>query len=350
MSLIIADIDNFKIYNDTLGHIKGDEVLKIAGEIIKKVIPKEVTAARYGGEEFAIILPGYNSQQALEVAEKIRKNIESYSFDGKEYLPGKKLTLSIGIATYPFHAKTLKELIVRTDDALFSAKSVTKNRSKIYYSVFDEICASFKFSDRDLANMLKTLLSVIHAKDRYTRGHSERVTEYTRIFGQYLNLPKKEQEILEIGAFLHDIGKIEIQREILNKTSPLKDEEYIYTIRQHPIWGAEIIEQVAVLSDCSPVVLYHHENFDGSGYPYGLKGNQIPYSARILRIIDSFDAMMSNRPYRNALSYEECLKELQLGAGTFYDPELIEAFMNVVDSIYYLHRGEATKDIDVEAS
>jgi diguanylate cyclase (GGDEF)-like protein len=335
LSLVLADIDYFKTYNDALGHLEGDKVLKKIGEIIGHAVPSEAVAARYGGEEFAVLLPGYSSQQALTVAEQIRKEVENYPFFGKEYQPAQKITLSLGIATYPIHANTSIELIRRADDALFRAKSVRKNRTEIYFSVLDELCTSYNSTGEDLLNTLKTLLSVIQAKDRYTRGHSERVTEYAVVVGEYLNLPAEELNTLRLSAFLHDIGKIEIERELLNKPLPLNEEERLL-FQQHPVWGAEIVRSVPLLGKCTPIILAHHENFDGSGYPCGLKGEAIPLGARILRVVDSFDAMATNRPYRRALTVSRCLEELRRGAGTLYDPEIVTAFLNVSERIFRL--------------
>ncbi|WP_258360107.1 bifunctional diguanylate cyclase/phosphohydrolase [Moorella sulfitireducens] len=334
-SLVLADVDYFKTYNDALGHLEGDKVLKQIGEIIGQEVPAGAVAARYGGEEFSILLPGYSSQQARDVAEQIRRKVENYSFVGKEYQPDKKITLSMGIATYPAHARTPLELIRRADDALFRAKSVRKNRTEIYFSVLDELCTDQISTSEDLASTLKTLLSVIQAKDRYTRGHSERVTEYAVVLGEYLNLPEEELNTLRMSAFLHDIGKIELERELLNKPLPLNEEERLL-FQQHPVWGAEIVRSVSLLERCTPIILAHHENFDGSGYPYGLKGEEIPLGARILRVVDSFDAMATNRPYRRALKPGRCLEELRQGAGTLYDPEIVVAFFNVAERIFRL--------------
>lgn len=335
LSLIFADVDYFKTYNDALGHLQGDEALKKIGDIISQGTPPQAVAVRYGGEEFAIILPGYSSQQALAVAEQIRQEVESYPFFGKEYQPAQKVTLSLGIATYPVHAHTPKELISRADDALSRAKLGRKNKTEIYSSVLDELCNSRTNTDEDLIQPIKTLLNVIHAKDRYTRGHSERVTKYAVIVGEYLGLSPEELHTIKLSAFLHDIGKIEIERDLLNKPAPLTEEERSI-FQQHPIWGAEIVRCVPPLAKCAPIIIAHHENFDGSGYPFQQKGGTIPLGARILRVVDSFDAMITDRPYRRALTINEALEELERGAGTLYDPEVVAAFFNVSKQVIYL--------------
>lgn len=338
LSLIFADVDYFKTYNDAWGHLQGDEALKKIGEIIYQESPPGSVPVRYGGEEFAIILPGYSSQQALTIAEQIRQKVEGYPFFGKEYQPAQKVTLSLGIATYPVHAHTPRELISRADDALFRAKVGRKNRTEIYSSVLDELCNSHTNTDEDLLHTIKTLLSVIHAKDRYTRGHSERVTKYAVIVGEYLDFAPEELQIIRLSAFLHDIGKIEIERELLNKPAPLSEEERAI-FKQHPIWGAEIVRCVPSLAKCAPLIIAHHENFDGSGYPFRWKGEAIPLGARILRVVDSFDAMTTDRPYRRALTINEALEELRRGAGTLYDPDIVAVFLKVYKQIIYLAAG-----------
>ncbi|NLW07644.1 MAG: HD domain-containing protein [Clostridia bacterium] len=155
------------------------------------------------------------------------------------------------------------------------------------------------------------------------------------LMAEYFNLSETESQTLKLSAFVHDIGKIEVEREILNKPLPLNDEEW-GIIKQHPVWGAEIVSAIGVLQRCKPVILAHHENFDGSGYPNGLKGEEIPFAARILRVVDSFDAMVTNRPYRQALSFEESLAEIQLKAGSYFDPQVVEAFIKVSGRISQL--------------
>ncbi|HHX77841.1 MAG TPA: HD-GYP domain-containing protein, partial [Firmicutes bacterium] len=165
-----------------------------------------------------------------------------------------------------------------------------------------------------------------------TYGHSERVTYFAKEIGQRLNLPRQDLQLLEYGAFLHDIGKLEISREILNKKDGLLEEDW-NIIRQHPQWGAEILKSVASLKPAIPMVLYHHENYDGTGYPFGLKGDEIPLFARILRVADSFDAIVSNRPYSSPMAQEEALKELARCSGSQYDPQIVAVFLEVMKSI-----------------
>ncbi|MDR3598436.1 diguanylate cyclase [Clostridium sp.] len=331
VSMIFIDIDYFKQYNDTHGHQKGDYVLKKIGEIIKANVRDGDIAARYGGEEFAIILPNTNEKQAIDIAENLRKQIECTYFEGEESQPGGKVTASIGVSVYPDKAKNDIELIKSADDALYRAKFFDKNRVEAYTSILDEIKKNIEEKDIELVASIKTLISVINAKDRYTYGHVERVVIYSRMMAEKLNLSKKDREILIYGAYMHDIGKININKEILMKKMKLTNEEW-EELKQHPANGVEIIKSVESLQEIIPLIISHHERYDGKGYPNNLKGEEIHYLARILTVVDSFDAMTSNRPYNTRKTYEEGIEELERCSGEQFDPELAQAFIEVIRS------------------
>jgi diguanylate cyclase (GGDEF)-like protein len=329
VSMIFIDIDYFKQYNDTYGHQKGDYVLRKIGEIIKVNVRKEDISARYGGEEFAVILPDTNEEQAIEIAEHLRKKIESTYFEGEESQPKGKVTASMGVSVYPDKARDDIELIKSADDALYRAKFFNKNRVEVYTSILDEIKTNIDEKDVELVASIKTLISVINAKDRYTYGHVERVVVYSRIMADKLQLNEKDKKILIYGAYMHDIGKINISKEILLKKMKLTDEEW-EELKQHPVNGVEIIQSVESLKEIIPLILSHHERYDGNGYPNKLKGEEIPYLARILTVVDSFDAMTSNRPYNKRKTYEEGIEELERCRGTQFDPEIAKAFIEII--------------------
>lgn len=330
LSLLLLDIDYFKVYNDSFGHQKGDFVLKKVAEILKNSIT-EGYCTRYGGEEFAVILPDMDINKAKTVGESIRKKIEEAEFPGMEVLPKGKLTVSIGIAEYPLMADSKERLIQKADEALYKAKSIGKNKVETYYSVFDELSLSLKGEEKEIFNSIRTLTMIINAKDKYTYGHSERTMQMAKKLAERMALNESFVKDLVYGALLHDIGKIEIAREILNKPTKLNENEW-EVLKQHPQWGADMIRPLKSLTGAVEIVLYHHENYDGSGYPQGLKGTDIPYGARILRIIDSFDAITTNRPYKEAMSEEQALEELKRYSGIHYDPVLLNEFTNMVRS------------------
>ncbi|NLT94446.1 MAG: diguanylate cyclase, partial [Clostridia bacterium] len=329
LSLLLLDLDYFKVYNDSLGHQKGDMALKTVANIIKKFTEDIGYCARYGGEEFVIILPGTEIENAKELAERIRKAIENTEFNGMEVLPKGRLTVSIGIAQYPNQADSKEKLIQKADEALYRAKFVSKNKVEVYYSVFDDLNLELKEKEKELLNSIRTLTMVINAKDRYTFGHSERTMELSKNFAKSLNLDDRTTKDLIYGSLLHDIGKIEIPREVLNKPAKLSKAEW-NLFRNHPQWGADIIRPIKSLQGSLEIILHHHENYDGSGYPKGLKGEEIPFGARILRIVDSFDALITNRPYKEAMSKEQALEELKRFSGSYYDPYLLNKFCEIV--------------------
>lgn len=329
VSLLLLDIDYFKYYNDLYGHLAGDKILAQMGDILKASVRTGDVVARYGGEEFAVILPNTSEQQAILVAEKIRREVEEASFEGEQNQPNGKITVSIGVSVYPHKAKSKTELINSADDALYRAKFFNKNRVETYFSILEELKMDIEEEHIDLISSIKTLISVINAKDRYTYGHVERVVIYCGLVGEKLGLNEEDRKILKYGAYLHDIGKIEIPKEVLNKKMPLTDREW-ELLRQHPSNGAEIIKPVDSLTNVIPLILYHHERYDGKGYPQQLKGKEIPYLARILSIADSFDAMTSNRPYKTRKSFDEAIAELEKCSSTQFDPDIVRVFIEAV--------------------
>jgi len=176
---------------------------------------------------------------------------------------------------------------------------------------------------------IRALVNAIEAKDPYTRGHSERVTCYSLEMGKKLNLSPKRLEILQHAAILHDIGKIGTDLNILHKNGLLTDEEY-ETVKEHPLIGSQILEPISFLQDVKTIITEHHERFDGKGYPDGKKGEELSLEARIISIADAFDAMVSDRPYRKAMDYQDALEEIKRCAGTQFDPKLVELFISVI--------------------
>lgn len=331
VSMIFIDIDYFKHYNDLYGHQKGDNILKELAEIVTKSVREKDIVARYGGEEFAVILEDTTEKETLEIAERIRANVEETYFDGEENQPKGKITASIGISIFPDKAKDELELIKSADDALYRAKFFNKNRVETYTSILDDLKKNIDDKDIELVTSIKTLISIINAKDRYTYSHVERVVIYSRLLADKLKLSEIDKSNLIYGAYMHDIGKINIPKEILVKRMKLEKDEW-EELKQHPDNGVEIIKSVESLKGVIPLIKHHHERYDGKGYPNGLTGKEIPYLARVLTVVDSFDAMTSNRPYNRRKSYEEGIEELRKCSGAQFDPEIAKAFIEVIES------------------
>ncbi len=329
LSLLFIDIDYFKNYNDLNGHQKGDEVLKIIADILKKLARENDIVSRYGGEEFGIILPNTSEFRALKIGEKIRLAIEEEYFPQQEYLPNENLTISIGVSSYPSKAKDETELVKFADEALYRAKFLSKNSVEAYYSILDDLQKDVNESDQEIVTSIKTLIAVINAKDKYTYNHVERVVSYCKLMARKLNLDEHTTKMFIYAAYMHDIGKINIPEEILIKSTPLTDSEW-EILKGHSKNGAEIIKNVSALKEVVPIILQHHERYDGTGYPMNLKGDKISYLARVLTIIDSFDAMTSSRPYQKMKSFAEAIEELSLCSGTQFDPEITQLFIKTI--------------------
>ena len=324
LSLLFIDIDNFKYYNDMYGHQKGDDVLHTIALLMKQTYTKDTFIARYGGEEFAAIFVGIGEEQALVEAEKLRKTIQEYPFDGQDCLPGGNLTISVGVSTFPTKAKTDAELIKGADDACYRAKFLCKNRVEAYFSILDE----FPFGS-EVITQIKTLIAVINAKDKYTYRHVERVVFYASLLADQLMLGEVDRRNLIYSAYLHDIGKINIPESILVKIEPLTNEEWT-TLQNHPQYAVDIIASNHLFDDIKPIILQHHERFDGKGYPDGLKGSEIHYLARLLTVVDSFDAMTSLRPYQKTKTYAQAIDELRKCSGIQFDPYAVDAFIQCI--------------------
>lgn len=334
-ALLLLDIDHFKTYNDTFGHPQGDKLLRELAQLFHDNIPSSGIACRYGGEEFAIILPNATTNEAMTIAESIRQKVSNHPFYGIEHMPQKRITISIGVSTSPDMATKREQLIMLADQALYKTKYSSRNKVQLYSSVIDELKGNYDFSSKDedeVIQSLRTFLMIINSKDRYTYGHTERIMEYAELLAQKVGLSPSEVKNVRYGALLHDIGKVEVASEVLNKSSALNEEEW-ETIKMHVIWGEQMVERINELQQCLPMIRHHHERFDGKGYPDQLAGYDIPLAARILTIADCFDAMTTNRPYQNAKTVNQALEEIIRCSGTQFDPDLVHPFIEVIANI-----------------
>ena len=283
---------------------------------------------RYGGEEFAIILPNTSLDEAVKIGEKNRSCIEKTHFEGQESQPNKNLTMSIGVSTYPTMASSKFDLIKKADYALYKAKAFNRNRVESYKVILDDLNKSN--IDKEVLDNISRFIIMINQKDKYTYGHVERVVDLCKQFGDYLRLSDKEKIDLQIGAYLHDIGKFDLSQEILNKRDNLNSEEF-EIFKNHCVNGENFISKVECLRPYIPIVKYHHERYDGKGYPEGLKGKDIPYLARIIEIVDGFDSIISKHQYISKKIVKEAIENLKCNSGTAYDPELVKLFIEMVE-------------------
>ena len=328
--LLLLDIDYFKEYNDENGHLSGDQILRDVSLTMRNHLPDSAILARYGGDEFAAILVDIPEEAAYKSAENVRKSVEDLQRTTDGPLSSPRLTISIGIAKYNENIHNDIELFKCADDALYRAKLFKKNRVEIYSSILDMIQMDMGKEDIDLVTSLHALINIVNAKDRYTYGHVERVVMYAKALGTKLALSDVNKRELVLAAYMHDIGKVNLSEQVLNKKLPLEDDEWDQ-VKEHSINGAHILREVSVLADIAPLVLSHHERFDGQGYPDHLKGDEIPYLSRVLAVVDSFDAMTFDRPYKVGMTYEKAVAELKANKGTQFDPEIADTFIKIIE-------------------
>ncbi len=329
LSLLLLDIDDFKIYNNLYGHSDGDKALKKIAAIISTSLENKNIACRYGGEKFAVLMEDTEEGTAIDYAQRLRDKIAKTVFYGQEYLPEETLTISVGISEYPHKAKNENEIINQADEALYRAKFFRKNRVESYVSILDNLKDSLSEEDESIITTLRTLIAVINSRDKWTYEHVIRVAEYSGWMADRLNFSAESRQTLLYGAYMHDIGKINTPKEVLIKSDKLTAAEW-EELKCHPIQGVEIIEHVDVIKDVQELILQHHEHYNGAGYPYGLKGNQIAFKSRVLSIADAFDAMTSQRPYQNKKTIEAACEELVRCKGTQFDPQLVDIFVDIV--------------------
>ncbi len=336
-SLILMDMDNFKKYNDTFGHMAGDRILILVSRLIEGSIRSTDIAFRYGGDEFSIILPNASTMDAFSVAERIREKID-YEMSIKQL----DLSVSIGVASWPGDGTTLDELCYSADMALYYAKHTGQNRTSVASKTLlslNEPATNGK-GEADVLSTIYALAATLEARDKYTYGHSRRVNRYAVATAEALNMPPEQVAIISAASLLHDIGKVGIPDHVLNKSGKLLDEEW-ELLKQHPKLSATIVGHIPSLSSCLSAVRHHHERWDGTGYPSGLKGEDIPIEARILCVTDAFEAMISDRPYRGPLTFKQAIAELENCSGTQFDPNIVRVFIPIALST-------ATDDIELE--
>ncbi len=347
LSIVMVDVDYFKSINETYGHQFGDLVLKQLAQQLRKTIRQYDIIIRYGGEEFIIISPGTDRNQTLILAQRILDTVSIYNFGSDKNAV--KLKITLAAVSYPEDKiANAMDLIKVAEQILAKAKEEGGNRvcssmdktkgikgleqlvkGKSVNILKDRLDKLNKQANQSLIESIFAFAKTIELKDHYTGEHVEKTVKYATDIAQALGLSKAEIEMVRQAAMLHDLGKIGISDKILTKNGTLTAKE-LEKIRKHPKIAADILRPIHVLSAIIPFILYHHERWDGKGYPNGLKGEDIPLGARIVAIADVYQALISNRPYRKALSKTDAVKIIKDGSGTQFDPQIVNIFLGIL--------------------
>jgi len=306
LSIMLIDVDGLKLVNDTFGHKAGDDLLSAAAQIIFRPFRKTDIISRIGGDEFCLILPGIDETTAENKKNEILEAVREFN----EANPPVPLSLSVGTATSDgSEDENIYDVYQRADENMYQHK--------------------FTQSDQYKRMVIDMLLEALKQRDFEADGHIERLVNLAELMARELDLSESARRDLLLLARVHDLGKVGIPEHILNKPGRLSQEEF-RKMMQHSQIGDNIASRTPELYPVAKLILHHHENWDGSGYPSGLKGEEIPLASRIISILDAFDAMTSPRPYRTPVSVEEALAEIENCSGIRYDPALVQVFKRVI--------------------
>lgn len=273
------------------------------------------------------IMSPFHGDQVVEEIRKFNKDLYILLLTGhKDLVPPLETIRKLDIQGYCEKSDKFDQLLLLIESGL---KSV--DQMNIIKQINNELSTSKELLEKSYLESIETLRNTVEVKDIYTKGHSDRVSAYSLLIGEKLNLTPEEMKTLKIGALFHDIGKIGIPDGILLKTDKLTEDEYS-EIKNHPSIGAHILSDASIFADIIPIVKHHHERYDGRGYPGKLAGNDIPLLARIVAVADTFDAMTSKRSYRQALDFDYTRKEIEKCSGTQFDPVIAKAFLEILDT------------------
>ena len=303
ISIIIGDVNNLKIINDTFGHQHGDQLLFKISTVLRSCFRKSDIISRWGGDEFSVILPHTSREKGIDIINRIKKVCQKKS---TLTLP---LSISIGIATKEHISENINAVLREAESEMYRYKIIDRQTTE--------------------SVMIASLEQALQQKKYETAEYRRSFIECAIEFGKFLKLGKKEINGLKLLATICDIGKITVSEEIILKKGWLSKEEW-EEIRKHPEIGYRIARSTPELINIADAILYHHEFWDGQGYPHKLKGKDIPLLSRVIHIVNAYQAMTHERPYRQAMKKEDAIKELKRGQGSQFDPELTEKFISMV--------------------
>jgi len=345
LSLIIIDVDFFKAINDTAGHQKGDEFLRHAAGAIEQACRKADLPARLGGDEFAVLLPETPEDDAVAVAERIHHAFEEEALTVNSL----EIKSSVSIGVTDLNAgpiDTPATMFALADRALYAAKELGRNRIFKAQDLdglemprcgseskkVDVLCRKLAGLDGAFKNLfvqaVQEIVEILRHRDPFMANHTRKVAFYSELIAEEMGLPERVLQRLQLAAMFHDIGMVALPDSILLSPEPLTDEQ-VKLVRKHPLIAVRIMERMEFLEQEIPAVRYHHERFDGKGYPEGISGSAIPLTARILAVADAFDAMTSPRIFRSSKPVQDAVVEIEKNAGTQFDPVVVEALVAI---------------------
>lgn len=321
LAIAILDVRHFALYNATHGRRAGDRLLHQIATTLRTGLPPHAVMGRYDADAFLLILPSTTRDEAVAFVQHLCKQVRQTEYaksNGGEPLP---IAISAGVAVFPDDGQTVQTLLQAAEGASRAAihSDTDVAPASSYCHPHCNITVNGSFS------ALQAMITAIDRKDRYTHQHSEDVTKFALWIAEEVGLPEDQKQILEIATLVHDVGKIAIPDEVLLKPDRLTKVEY-EVVQQHPTLGAAILSALQNLEEVVPIVRSHHEHWNGRGYPDRLKGEQIPYLARILAVADAFSAMTTDRPYRKGMNWEDAFAELHKQKGKQFDPYIVDAF------------------------
>jgi len=355
LAVVMLDVDHFKSINDTYGHPVGDSVLKAIARIIRRDCRDVDVPVRYGGEEFLLILPEVNQEGAVVVAERLRKTLSREVITHEDVQL--TVTASLGVGAYPEDAESQHQLLEKADKALYMSKRLGRNQvhtaSDLMFNEFEtqeqqaaptqdasaQVAAANAAQGEseeglvpEVVEMVKAMAGALYAKSEYNKVHHLETARFSEMVAKVLGLSQRQVEQIRVAGLLHDVGLLSVPEEIINKPGQVNADE-LRALMQHPILGAQMFRPIHALKEICDILENHHECWDGTGYPRGLKGEEIPLAARIIAIVDSYHAMISDRPYRPAMSKDKAKRVLRNGAGSQFDPFLVDIFLAVLTEL-----------------
>ena len=330
-SIVMMDLNNFKFFNDTYGHPVGDDVLRNVARALEEASRESDVLGRYGGDEFIMMLPDTDAQGTLDACARIKTALDARYL---EPVAGTRLPISIsfGWSSYPSDGENILDLLTAADQHLYNHKRGDASRLVSQAKTANQE-ALRRLKNRAVGGsfgVMDALVTAIDNKDHYTRHHSEEVTYLSLLVARELNYSEPQLEAVRISGLLHDVGKIAVPDDVLRHPGKLGREQW-EIMQQHPVFGALIVKDVPHLEEVSQGIKYHHEKWDGSGYPENLAGEEIPVMGRLLAMGDCYSALTTDRPYRKGWSPEAALEEISKCAGTHFDPKLCAIFLRVME-------------------